>query len=76
MDNGNYEMLLNAVPEIRAYTYRKILHADLVQDRCSVLVSDPEGWQPGDGSLTGQLADFARSGAIHPGDMDRFVAFT
>lgn len=76
MDNGNYEMLLNAVPEIRAYIYRKILHADLVQDRCSVLVSDPEGWQPGDGSLTGQLADFARSGAIHPGDMDRFVAFT
>lgn len=76
MDNGNYEELLKAVPEIRAYTYRKILHADLLRDSCVVLVSDPEGWQPGEGSLTGQLADFARSGAVHPEDVERFIAFT
>lgn len=76
MDKGNYEKLLEDAPKIRAYTYRKILHADLLRDRCSVLVSDPEGWQPGEGSLTGQLADFARSGSVHPEDVERFLSFT
>lgn len=36
------------------YTYRKILHVDLERDRCSVLKSDPEGWQPGRGHYPGR----------------------
>lgn len=58
------------------YTYRKILCADLSRDICDVLKSDSEGWQPGAGSLSGQLEQFARSGAIHPGDQEHFIAFT
>ena len=76
MENKNHEKLLNAVPGVRAYTYRKILHVDLIGDRCEVLVSDQEGWQPEPEGLTGQLAEFAASGAIHPEDVEKFVAFT
>lgn len=57
------------------YTYRKILRVDLVRNVCDVLKSDPEGWQLGDGPLSEQLIQFARSGAIHPEDVDRFIAF-
>ena len=62
--------------DTEGYTYRKILHIDLERDHCDVLKSDPEGWQIGEGSLAGQLEQFARSGAIHPEDVERFVAFT
>ncbi len=58
------------------YTYRKILHVDLEADRCDVLRSDPEGWQPDKRSLTAQLEQFAMSGAVHPEDIERFVTFT
>lgn len=58
------------------YTYRKLLHVDLDRDRCSVLKSDPEGWQPGEGPLSAQMAQFAVGGAIHEDDVDRFVTFT
>ncbi|MBD5154646.1 MAG: hypothetical protein HDT15_06155 [Oscillibacter sp.] len=57
------------------YTYRKILHVDLERDRCDVLKSDPEGWQPQEGSLSGQLQQFAVSGIVHPEDADRVAAF-
>ena len=56
-------------------TYRKILRVDLVENACDVLKSDPEGWQIGPDSLSKQLERFARSGAIHPEDVERFVAF-
>lgn len=70
--------VLNITPrkDSGGYTYRKILHVDLDLDHCDVLKSDPEGWQPGDGSLSRQLELFARSGAVHPEDVERFVAFT
>lgn len=55
-------------------TYRKLLRVDLLQDRCVVVKSDLEGWQPGEGSLLGQLEDFARQ-AIFPADRERFLSF-
>ena len=76
MENNNHEKLLNAVPGVRAYTYRTILRVDLNSDRCEILVVDPEGWQPGEGAMTEQLAEFAVSGVIHPDDVDKFIAFT
>ena len=57
------------------YAYRKILHADLERDWCDVLKSDPVGWQPVEGSLSGQLKNFATHDAIHPEDAERVTAF-
>ena len=62
-------------PDHAGCTYRKILRVDLAQNICDVLKSDPEGWQPGQGCLSRQLEQFARSGAIHPEDVERFAAF-
>ena len=58
------------------YTYRKILRVDLAGDRCIVLKSEPGGWQPEEGPLSAQLECFARSGAVHPEDIERFIIFT
>lgn len=73
---GDYEKIVEYVPTSGGYTYRKILHVDLEKDCCDVLKSDPAGWQPGDGPLSEQLEQFARSGAVHPDDVERFTAFT
>lgn len=73
MDNGS--CTAGALHQT-GYTYRKILRMDLERDRCDILKSDPGGWQPGEESLTAQLEQFAASGAVHPEDRDRFVAFT
>lgn len=70
------EKILGTIPETGGYTYRKILQVDLESDSCTVLKSDPEGWQPGEGSLSLQMERFARGGAIHPEDVERFVDFT
>lgn len=68
---------MDSMPEAGGgYTYRKVLRVDLERDRCTVLKSDPEGWQPGEGPLSGQMARFALSGAIHREDAERFVTFT
>lgn len=61
--------------ETAGYTYRKILRVDLIRNSCDVLKSDPEGWQLGDGPFSEQMTQFARSGSVHPEDVDRFVAF-
>ncbi len=61
--------------ETAGYAYRKMLLVDLEEDRCEVLKSDPEGWQPGEGALSGQLERFAHSGEVHPEDEDRLAAF-
>lgn len=58
------------------YMYRKIFHVDMHKDTCDVLKSDPEEWQPEKGAFSSQLECFARSGAIYPEDIERFVAFT
>ncbi len=76
MDTGGYETILKAMPESGGFTYRKILRVDLERDRCTVLKSDLAGWQPGEGPMTGQMAEFALSGAIHPEDVERFITFT
>lgn len=76
METRDFEEILRSEPEIGGFTYRKILQVDLERDRCTVLKSDPEGWQPGEGPITGQMARFALSGAIHPEDAERFVTFT
>lgn len=70
--------VLTVAPRVGSggYTYRKILYADLDQDAFYVLKSDPEGWEPKDGPLSKQLAEFAGSGAIYPGDREHFAAFT
>lgn len=76
METREHEEILKSIPETGGFTYRKILRVDLERDRCTVLKSDPEGWQPDEGPMTGQMAQFALSGAIHPEDAERFVTFT
>lgn len=76
MKISSYKSSLKAMPETSGLTYRKILRVDLKRDRCIVRKSDPEGWQPGEGPLTAQMAQFALNGAVHPEDVDRFVTFT
>lgn len=76
LEGRDFEKIRKAMPESGGYTYRKILQVDLEHDRCKVLKSDPEGWQPDDGPLSAQTEQFARGGAIHPDDVERFVAFT
>ncbi len=76
METSNYEAILGSMPEAGDFTYRKILLVDLERDRCTILKSDRNGWQPGEGPITGQLAQFALSGAIHREDAERFVSFT
>ena len=76
MVKSDYEVFLASMPDAGSLTYRKILRIDLEQDRCTVIKSDPEGWQPGEGPITMQLAQFAIDGAIHQEDAERFVTFT
>lgn len=76
METMDYKAILESMPETGDFTYRKILLVDLERDRCTVLKSDPEGWQPGDGPITGQLARFALEGAVHPDDVEQFITFT
>lgn len=76
MDTSEHGGTLSPVPETDGFTYRKILQIDLERDRCAVLKSDPEGWQPGEGPITGQLARFALDGAVHPDDRQQFLTFT
>lgn len=76
MGANDFEAILAAVPETAAFMYRKILRLDLECDRCTVLKSDPEGWQPGEGPITRQLARFALDGAVHREDAEQFVTFT
>lgn len=73
-----YETVMEPLPETGGgYTYRKVLRVDLERDRCTVLKSDLEGWQPGEEEpMTGQMARFALSGAVNREDVDRFVTFT
>lgn len=59
------------------YTYRKILHVDLDEDRCDVLKSEPDLLLSLEGGPLSQLLEqFARSGAVHAEDAERFIAFT
>ncbi len=60
------------------YTYRKVLVVDLSQDRCTVLKSDSSGliFQTSGESFSSQMIRFAASGCIHPGDVERFSAFS
>lgn len=68
--------ILEDIIQVGGCMYRKILRIDLERDRGVLLKSDSEGWQPGEGSITGQLARFALDGAVHQGDAERFVTFT
>lgn len=76
MELSNYESILKAMSENDGFTYRKVLRVDLERDRCTVLKSDLDGWQPGEGPMTDQMAQFAFSGAIHKKDIERFITFT
>lgn len=68
--------ILEDIIQTGDFIYRKMLRIDLERDRGTVLKSDSEGWQPGEGSITGQLARFALDGAVHQEDVERFVTFT
>lgn len=58
------------------YTYHKILRIDLERDQCGVLQSAAAPL-PGEETSSSQiLLRFARSGAVHPEDVERFIAFT
>lgn len=76
VETSDHEAILASMPDTGGFTYRKVLLVDLERDRCTVLKSDPEGWQPGGGPITGQMAQFALSGAIHQEDIERFITFT
>ena len=76
MEINNYETLLESLSKAGGLIYRKILRMDLERDRCTVVKSDPEGWQPGEGPVTDQFARFALDGAVHREDVERFVTFT
>lgn len=76
METHDYEAIQASVSETGNSTYRKILRLDLERDRCTILKSDPEGWQPEEGPITEQLARFALDGAVHREDAERFVTFT
>lgn len=76
MENGSDRGIMDALSDTNGFTYRKILHVDLERDRCTVFKSDPEGWQPGEGPLSGQMARFALDGAVHRDDVERFITFT
>lgn len=67
---------VNPRSDTPGYTYRKVLHVDLERDRCDVLKSGPEQWMEGDEPLSRSFERLARSGAIHPEDVERFIAFT
>lgn len=57
-------------------TYHKILRVHLMRDCCDVLRSAPDSWEvTEEDALTEQLERFARSGAVHPSDVESFVAF-
>lgn len=64
--------------ETTGYIYRKILRVDLNRDRYDVLKLEPDSLLDGKNTekLSLQLELFAESGAIHPDDADRFIAFT
>lgn len=66
------ELRMDAV----GYAYRTILRVDLEEDKCGILRSEPESWLPEVTSLSRMLDQFAHSGAVHPGDVERFTAFT
>ncbi len=76
MEINDYEALLESLSRTGGLIYRKILRMDLERDRCTVVKSDPEGWQPGEGPVTDQFARFALDGAVHREDVERFVTFT
>ena len=61
--------------ETAGYTYRKIFRVDLERDCCDVLKTEKDSWRPAEGPLSAQLEGLARSGAIHPEDVERFVEF-
>ena len=75
LEQREYEIEADIAADTIGYTYRKLLRVDLVRDRCEVLKSSPDGWQPGDGPFTVQLEAFARSGAVCEEDVERFVTF-
>ncbi|MCI8423964.1 MAG: hypothetical protein HFF50_10640 [Lawsonibacter sp.] len=64
--------------EAGASGYRRILRADLNQDRLDMLKPEPELRLPRNSPepLSFQLERFVQSGAIHPDDVDRFLSFT
>ena len=49
LEQREYEIEADIAADTIGYTYRKLLRVDLVRDRCEVLKSSPDGWQPGDG---------------------------
>lgn len=75
-DTPAFIVIVTPRMEVASYVYRKIFHVDLTGDRCCVLKAEPGGWQPGDSLLSPQLEEFAKSGAVHPEDQERFIAFT
>ena len=55
------------------YAYRKILRADLLQDRFRAVKPGEDGVR--EGILSAYLESFVKDGQIHPKDRERFLAF-
>lgn len=72
--------VVSVTPRIEAasYLYRKILRLDLSRNRYDVLKFDGGAWlsHQGTENLSGEFENLAKSGMIHPEDVERFRAFT
>ena len=75
MESKHFLEMPNFLSETGDFPRCRILRADLKRDHFEVLISFSAGWQPGKGSLSGQLEELIRSGAVHPEDAERFTAF-
>ena len=71
--------VVTVTPRLEAVgsTYRKILRVDLDADSYDVLKLEPDAWLNGNDTadFSRQMELLAESGAIHPDDRERFIAF-
>lgn len=78
-EDGAPAFVVTASPrsDTMSFSYRKILHVDLDLDRCDVLRAEAGQWTPEkDAPMSESFRKFAESGAVHPEDAGRFIAFT
>jgi hypothetical protein len=61
--------------EVAGYAYRKIMRVDLSNGSYRVLKADLKEWSMEGENISEKLEAFARGGAVHPDDVERFAAF-
>ena len=71
-----YVITVDPYSDQPGYSYRKVIHADLETDYYRILRSEPDQWTLEGPALSLAFERFARSGAVHPEDIERLIAFT